>query len=78
MTDRALVEHITGLPHSRANFKQLVRELGFRGERKVELETALSRLTARGDLLELHNGQFVVATKSREFAVGRLNLHRAA
>jgi ribonuclease R len=76
MTDRALVEHITGLPHSRANFKQLVRELGFRGERKAELENALARLTARGDLIELHNGQYAVATKSREFAVGRLNLHR--
>jgi len=24
----------------------------------------------------LHNGQYVVASKSREFAVGRLNLHR--
>src|SRR5262245_31621683 len=76
MTDRALVEHITGLPHSRANFKQLVRELGFRGERKAELENALGRLAARGDLIQLHNGQYVVATKSREFAVGRLNLHR--
>jgi ribonuclease R len=76
MTDRALVEHISGLPHSRANFKQLVRELGFRGERKPELENALARLTARGDLIELHNGQYVVAARSREFAVGRLNLHR--
>ena len=44
MTDRALVEHITGLPHSRANFKQLVRELGYKGEARVELESALARL----------------------------------
>ena len=76
MTDRALVEHITGLPHSRANFKQLVRELGYKGEARVELESALARLAARGDLIQLHNGQYVVASMSREFAVGRLNLHR--
>src|SRR6476646_6052261 len=76
MTDRALVEHIAQLPHSRANFKQLVRELGFKGERKVELESALERLSDRGDLIELRNGQFVVTAKSREFAVGRLNLHK--
>ena len=76
MTDRALVEHITRLPHARANFKQLVRELGFKGETRVELESALARLAARGDLIELRNGQYVVTAQSREFAVGRLNLHR--
>ena len=76
MTDRALLEHISNLPHSKANFKQLVRELGFRGDSRVELESALARLAARGDLIQLHNGQYVVASKSREFAVGRLNLHR--
>ena len=28
MTDRALIDHISRLPHARANFKQLVRETG--------------------------------------------------
>src|SRR5262249_21922834 len=76
MTDAALLAHISKLPHSRANFKQLVRELGTKGEGRVELETALARLAARGDLIELRSGQYVVTTRSREFAVGRLNLHR--
>jgi len=64
------------LPHSRANFKQLVRELGVKGGGREELEAALTRLTARGDLIELRNGHFAVTARSREFAVGRLQMHR--
>ena len=76
MTDAAIIAHISQLPHSRANFKQLVRELGAKAESRNELEAALTRLTARGDLIELKSGQYVVTTRTREFAVGRLNLHR--
>jgi ribonuclease R len=76
MTDAALLAHISKHPHSRAGFKQLVRELGSKGDTRVELETALARLTARGDLIELRGGQYVVTSRSREFAVGRLSTHR--
>ena len=76
MKDAALVDHIARLPHARANFKQLVRELGARGDAREELETALARLTARGDLIELRSGQYAVTARSREFAVGRLHMHK--
>ena len=76
MTDAALLDHISRLPHARANFKQLVRELGAKGEERTELETTLARLTARGDLLETRAGQYAVTARSREFVVGRLNMHR--
>jgi len=76
MTDPALLDHITRLPHSRANFKQLVRETGAKGGTRTDLEAALARLTARGDLIELRSGQYAVTARSREFAVGRLSLHR--
>src|ERR1700756_3383229 len=76
MTDAALVDHISRLPHARANFKQLVRELGTRGDQRQNRETALPRLTARGDLIELRSGHYVVTARSREFAVGRLQMHR--
>src|SRR5436305_3870835 len=76
MTDRAVLDHIGRLPHGRANFKQLVRELGAKGTTRAELETALERMAARGDLIELRGGQYVVTERSREFAVGRLSLHR--
>jgi ribonuclease R len=76
MTDPVLLDHISHLPHARANFKQLVRELGAKGEERDVLEAALARLIARGDLLELRSGQYAVTARSREFAVGRLNMHR--
>src|ERR1035437_6728842 len=76
MTDADLLGHIGKLPHARGNFKQLVRELGIKAEGRTELETALARLAARGDLVELRSGHFAVTAASREFAVGRLNMHR--
>jgi ribonuclease R len=76
MTDRALIDHISSLPHARANFKQLVREVGAKGPGREGLEAALARLTARGDLIELRSGHYAVTARSREFAIGRLNMHR--
>src|SRR3954468_12869670 len=76
MTDRALLDHISRLPHARATFKQLVREIGAKGDQREDLETALNRLTARGDLIELRSGQYAVTARSREFAVGRLQMHK--
>jgi ribonuclease R len=76
VTDAAILDHISRLPHARANFKQLVRETGSRGDARAEMEAALLRLTARGDLIELRSGHYVVTARSREFAVGRLNMHK--
>jgi ribonuclease R len=75
-TDRQLLAHIERLPHARANFKQLVRELGSKGLARRELEEALDRLTARGQLIETRSGHFAAARFSREFAVGKLSIHR--
>jgi ribonuclease R len=76
VTDSALLEHIAQLPHSRATFKQLVRELGARGASRDDVDSALDRLTERGDLVEVRSGHFVATRFSREYAVGRLNTHR--
>jgi len=76
MRDAALIDHIAKLPHARANFKQLVKELGAKGAKREDLENALARLTARGDLIELRSGHFAVTARSREFAVGRLHMHK--
>jgi ribonuclease R len=76
LSDSALLQHIGRLPHARAGFKQLVRELGARGETRAGLEAALTRLSARGDLVEIRSGQYVATAGSREFATGRLQVHR--
>src|SRR5437868_12700461 len=76
MTDAALLAHINRLPHGRANFKQLVRELGTKGPAREELEAALARLAGRGELIELRSGQYAATAKSREFVAGRMHMHR--
>jgi ribonuclease R len=76
VTDASILEHIARLPHARATFKQLVRELGAKVASRDELEGALDRLIERGQLLEVRSGHFVVTRFSREYAVGRLNMHR--
>ncbi len=76
LSDSEILEHISAQPHARAGFKQLVRELKMRGETRTDLELALARLVARGELIELRGGQYVVTSRSREFAVGRLQMHR--
>jgi len=76
MTEAALLDHICRLPHAKANFKQLVRELGTRIPSRADLETLLARLVARGELIETRSGHFAATRASREFAVGRLSMHR--
>ncbi|HVX65730.1 MAG TPA: VacB/RNase II family 3'-5' exoribonuclease [Bryobacteraceae bacterium] len=76
LSDTRILEHIQGLPHGRSNFKQLVRELGAKGGAREDLALALARLTAAGELIELRSGQYIVTSRSREFATGRLHMHR--
>src|SRR5438128_6716508 len=76
MNETALIEHIARLPHGKANFKQLVRELHAKGASRVDLEVALARLVARGEVVELRPGQYVAVSRTREFAVGRIHMHR--
>src|SRR6266700_79097 len=76
MNEAALLDHISRLPHGKANPKQLIRALGTRISNRQELETLLARLIARGDLIETRSGHFVATRGNREFAVGRLSMHR--
>jgi ribonuclease R len=76
MTDAALLDHITRLPHAKANFKQLLRELGAKGAARDSLDLSLARLLARGELVELRSGHYVATSRTREFTIGRINMHR--
>jgi ribonuclease R len=75
-SDAALLDHIGRLPHARAQYKQLLKELHVQGAARRDLEHALERLTARGELVETRPGQYTVTRLSREFAVGPLRVHR--
>ncbi len=71
-----ILDHIRKLPHGRANLKQLVRELAHEGMTRAQVEAELTRLAGRGEIVETHAGQYVAVGASREFAAGRLNVHR--
>jgi ribonuclease R len=76
MTAHAVLEHIERLPHGRANYKQLIRELGVRGDARRELDQVLQRLVERGKLIEIRPGYYMLAERQREYVSGRLSLHR--
>jgi ribonuclease R len=76
LADTDLLAHISRLPHSRATFKQLVRELDARGEQREVLERELDRLAAKGELIEARSGHYVVTRTSTEYTAGRLRVHR--
>src|SRR5579883_2258748 len=66
MTDAALLEFISRQPHGRTTLKHLFREL----------ESALDRLAGKGEVIELRKGHYAAASRSREFAAGRVSMHR--
>jgi len=51
LTDAGIIEHIRTLPHGRATYKQLVKELRVGSEDRDVLEAALDRLADRGALV---------------------------
>jgi ribonuclease R len=71
-----LIEHIRKLPHGRTTLKQLLRERSRDGVTRADLEHELARLIQRGELIETRAGHYTAPGVSREFAVGRLNVHR--
>jgi len=71
-----LIQHIRKLPHGRATLKHLLRERSREGTTRADLEQELARLIERGDLIETRSGHYTATGVSREFAVGRLNVHR--
>ncbi len=76
MRETELLSHIARLPHGRASYRQLVRELGLRGEARGELEALLQRMVKKGSLIELGGGQYVLPGHTQQFATGRLSMHR--
>lgn len=74
--EQQILDRIRVLPHGRANARTLMREMRIRGEDRRPFDRALDRLIERGELIELRGGQFVLPGMTREYAVGRLNMHR--
>ncbi len=75
-SDASLLEHIRELPHARATYKQLVRELRVQGEDRDSLEDSLDRLADKGLVVELRSGHYVAVGSNPEYAAGRVFIHR--
>ncbi|MBV8832705.1 MAG: VacB/RNase II family 3'-5' exoribonuclease [Acidobacteriaceae bacterium] len=75
-TDTDLLEHIRALPHGRATYKQLVKELRLQGESRDALEDALDRLVDKGLVVEMRSGHFVAVGGESDFITGRVSVHR--
>ena len=78
LTDSAILRHIARQPKKTASHKQLLRELGVKGEARRELTDRLYALVAKGELLQVDSDRYAIpqAAKGRNMLVGRLTMHR--
>src|SRR5208282_310650 len=80
LSDSAILRHIARQPRQTASHKQLLRELGVKGEARRELTDRLHALVSKGELLQVDNDsdRYAIpqATKGRNLLVGRLTMHR--
>ena len=79
LNERAILEHIESLPNRSAGYKQLIRELGLRGDERRELEGKLKALLKSGKLIEVDRDRYTLpqqATARHNLIAGRLSMHR--
>jgi|CZLA01.1.fsa_nt_gi ribonuclease R len=78
LTDSAILRHIARQPRKTASHKQLLRELGVKGEARRELTDRLYALVSKGELLQVDSERYAIpqAAKGRNMLVGRLTMHR--
>jgi ribonuclease R len=78
LSDSTILKHIARQPKRSAGFKQLVRELGVRGDARGELNNLLQKLTSSGQLILVDSDRYALpaAAADRNLVAGRLTMHR--
>src|SRR5580698_8272331 len=78
LSDSTILRHIARQPKQTASHKQLLRELGARGEDRRKLTEHLYALVSKGELLHVEGERYAIpaAAKGRNLLVGRLSMHR--
>jgi ribonuclease R len=73
-----ILKKIATQPKRTAGYKQLVRELGIRGNERRELAQRLRAMVRKGELLELERDRYSLpeAAAGRNLVAGRLSMHR--
>ncbi len=78
LSETNILKHIAKQPKRAAGFKQLVRELGVRGEDRRELDALLQKMVARGTLISADGDRYALpsAAADKNLVAGRLTMHR--
>src|ERR1017187_3925695 len=78
LSDSAILRHIARQPKKTASHKQLLRELGVKGDARRELTDRLYALVNKGELLQVDSERYAIPepAKGRNLLVGRLTMHR--
>jgi len=79
LSEASILKKIERQPKHTAGFKQLVRELGVRGDERKELLSRLERMVSRGQLLQVGGGRYAIpqaSTAGKNLVIGKLNMHR--
>src|SRR5208282_5664618 len=78
LSDSAILRHIARQPKQTASHKQLLRELGAKGDARRELTDRLYALVNKGELLQVDSERYAIPepAKGRNLLVGRLTMHR--
>jgi ribonuclease R len=78
LSDSTILKHIAKQAKHAAGFKQLVRELGLRGEERRELDSLLQKMVARGTLISVDSDRYALpaAAADKNLIAGRLTMHR--
>ncbi|MFI5114546.1 MAG: ribonuclease R family protein [Terriglobales bacterium] len=78
LSDSTILRHIGRQPKKTAGHKQLLRELGVKGEERRELADRLHTLVQKGELLQVDSDRYAIpqAKSGHNLLVGRLSMHR--
>jgi ribonuclease R len=78
LSDSAILRHIGRQPKKTAGYKQLLRELGVKGDARSELTNRLENLVGKGELLRIDSDRYAIpqAKAGHNLLVGRLSMHR--
>jgi ribonuclease R len=78
LSDSTILKHIARQRKRSAGFKQLVRELGVRGDGRGELNDLLQKMTRSGQLIVVDSDRYALpaAAADKNLVAGRLTMHR--
>ncbi len=78
LSDSSILRHVGRQSKKVATYKQLLRELGLKGDDRRELANRLRAMVKKGELLETDSGRYSIpkTPTNRNMLVGRLSMHR--